>query len=105
MSPAEEERWSSGGSRLKNQTGILANTSSATLSRIPHLQPVPYDAQDPLKEFIPIMSYSYYLYGLAVKSDSPWKTLEEFVAYAKNNPGTVSYTHLRAHETDSYLVC
>jgi tripartite-type tricarboxylate transporter receptor subunit TctC len=71
---------------------VLANTSSATLSRIPHLQPVPYDAQDPLKEFIPIMSYSYYLYGLAVKSDSPWKTLEEFVAYAKNNPGKIRYS-------------
>ncbi len=70
----------------------LANTSSATLSRIPHLQPVPYDFQDPLKEFIPIMSYSYYLYGLAVKSDSPWKTLEEFVAYAKQNPGKVRYS-------------
>ena len=23
----------------------------------------------------------------------------------KNTPGAVSYTHLRAHETDSYLVC
>ncbi len=70
----------------------LANTSSATLSRIPHLQPVPYNAQDPLKEFIPIMSYSYYLYGLVVRSDSPWKTFEEFIAYAKANPGKIRYS-------------
>jgi len=70
----------------------IANTSSATLGRIPHLQPVPYNAQDPLKEFIPIMSYSYYLYGLAVKSDSPWKTFEEFIAYAKANPGKIRYS-------------
>jgi tripartite-type tricarboxylate transporter receptor subunit TctC len=70
----------------------LANTSSAALSRIPHLQPVPYNAQDPLKEFIPILSYSYYLYGLAVRSDSPWKTFEEFIAYAKANPGKVRYS-------------
>jgi len=70
----------------------LANTSSATLGRIPHLQPVPYNAQDPLKDFIPIMSYSYYLYGLAVKSDSPWKTFEEFIAYAKANPGKIRYS-------------
>jgi tripartite-type tricarboxylate transporter receptor subunit TctC len=34
----------------------IANTSSATLGRIPHLQPVPYNAQDPLKDFIPIIS-------------------------------------------------
>lgn len=70
----------------------LANTSSATLGRIPHLQPVPYDAQEPLKDFIPIMSYSYYLYGLAVKNDSPWKTFEDFIAYAKGNPGKVRYS-------------
>ena len=70
----------------------IANTSSATLGRIPHLQPVPYNAQDPLKDFIPIMSYSYYLYGLAVKSDSPWKTFEEFITYAKANPGKVRYS-------------
>jgi len=70
----------------------LANTSSATLSRIPHLQPVPYNAQEPLKEFIPVISYSYYLYGLAVKSDSPWKTLEDFIAYAKANPGKIRYS-------------
>ena len=70
----------------------LANTSSATLGRIPHLQPVPYNAQDPLKDFIPIMSYSYYLYGLAVKSDSPWKTFEDFIAYAKANPGKIRYS-------------
>jgi tripartite-type tricarboxylate transporter receptor subunit TctC len=70
----------------------LGNTSSAALSRIPHLQPVPFNAQDPLKEFVPIISYSYYLYGLAVKSDAPWKTFEEFIAYAKANPGKVRYS-------------
>ncbi|HUL36780.1 MAG TPA: tripartite tricarboxylate transporter substrate binding protein, partial [Thermodesulfobacteriota bacterium] len=70
----------------------IANTSSATLGRIPHLQPVPYNAQEPLKDFIPIISYSYYLYGLAVKSDSPWKTFEEFIAYAKANPGKIRYS-------------
>ncbi len=70
----------------------IANTSSATLGRIPHLQPVPYNSQDPLKDFIPIISYSYYLYGLAVKSDSPWKTFEEFIAYAKANPGKIRYS-------------
>ncbi len=70
----------------------IANTSSATLGRIPHLQPVPYNAQDPLKDFIPIISYSYYLYGLAVKSDSPWKTFEDFIAYAKANPGKIRYS-------------
>ena len=40
------------------------------------------------------------------KVESPY----ELVLVAKEratqlNAGTVSYTHLRAHETDSYLVC
>jgi tripartite-type tricarboxylate transporter receptor subunit TctC len=38
------------------------------------------------------MSYSYYLYGLAVKNDSPWKTFEDFIAYAKANPGKIRYS-------------
>src|SRR5680860_1713186 len=43
----------------------------------------------------------------------PCPNAEDFITYAKNNPKmdiglhltSVSYTHLRAHETDSYLVC
>ena len=29
----------------------------------------------------------------------------EFIAAVAEKAETVSYTHLRAHETDSYLVC
>jgi tripartite-type tricarboxylate transporter receptor subunit TctC len=38
------------------------------------------------------MHYGTLSSGLVVKSDSPWKTLKEFVEYAKKNPGKVSYT-------------
>lgn len=48
-------------------------------------------AYDPLKDFTYIIGVSGYTYGLVVKADSPWKTLAEFVAYAKANPGKVSY--------------
>jgi tripartite-type tricarboxylate transporter receptor subunit TctC len=30
--------------------------------------------------------------GLAIKADSPWKTLKEFVEYAKKNPDKVTYS-------------
>src|SRR5665647_3182583 len=34
------------------------------------------------------------------------REIDYFAAYLENpSPTTVSYTHLRAHETDSYLVC
>lgn len=71
---------------------ILANTSSSALDRSPHLQPVPYNAQDPLKDFTPIVSYSSYMHGLAVRSDSPWKTFEDLITYAKANPGKIRYS-------------
>src|SRR5680860_1777442 len=38
-----------------------------------------------------------------VEGESPW--LSESTLTLPHCPHTVSYTHLRAHETDSYLVC
>ena len=70
----------------------IAQSSSAALSRTPHLQPVPFNAQNPLGDFVPVYSYYNSVHGLAVRSDSPWKTLEEFIAYAKANPGKVRYS-------------
>ena len=32
-----------------------------------------------------------YTFGVVVKADAPWKTWDEFVAYAKANPGKVTY--------------
>ncbi len=50
---------------------------------------VPYDL---LKDFTPIMQYAEYTFGLVVMADSPWKTLKEFVDYAKANPGKIRYS-------------
>jgi tripartite-type tricarboxylate transporter receptor subunit TctC len=65
--------------------GILG--SGAVLSQ--HMRKVPYDTA---KDFTPIMQYAVYLYGLVVQSESPWKTLGEFIEYARNNPGKVRYS-------------
>jgi len=54
-----------------------------------HLREVPYDTA---KDFTPIMQYGIYLYGLVVRSDSPWKTFNEFIDYAKANPGKILYS-------------
>jgi tripartite-type tricarboxylate transporter receptor subunit TctC len=66
----------------------LFNAPTANFCRIPHLQAVPYD---PLKDFTFIMQYGLYQHGLVVRADSPWKTFEEFIAYAKKNPTKISY--------------
>lgn len=65
--------------------GILP--TGAVLSQ--HMRKVPYDSA---KDFTPIIQYAVYLYGLVVKSDSPWKTFKEFIDYAKANPGKIRYS-------------
>jgi tripartite-type tricarboxylate transporter receptor subunit TctC len=42
-----------------------------------------------LEDFELLGQYAMEPMGLVVKSDAPWKTLEELVAYAKKNPGTL----------------
>jgi len=61
--------------------------SGAVMSQ--HMRKVPYDTA---KDFTPIMQYGVYLYGLVVRSDSPWKTFKEFIAYSKGNPGKIRYS-------------
>jgi len=44
-------------------------------------------AYNPLKDFTYLVQYSRYIGGLCVNGDSPLKTIEEFIAYAKEHPG------------------
>ena len=40
----------------------------------------------------PMIGWSEYPFFMAVKGDAPWKTLDEFVNYARSNPG-LKYSH------------
>src|SRR6185312_10170942 len=44
-------------------------------------------AYDPLNDFTFIIQLSGSVHGIVVRSDSPWNTLEEFVAATKAQPG------------------
>jgi tripartite-type tricarboxylate transporter receptor subunit TctC len=48
---------------------------------------LPYD---PIKDFTPLANVGVTTALIAVNSNSPWKTLDEFVSHAKKNPGKVS---------------
>ncbi len=52
------------------------------------LQKVPYD---PIEDFSHIIQFGEYQFGMAVRADSQWKTMDQFLQYAKNNPGKVRY--------------
>jgi tripartite-type tricarboxylate transporter receptor subunit TctC len=66
----------------------IAQCVSIGLIGIPQFRAVTYTLDD----FVPIMQYATGETGLAVRSDAPFKTLKEFVEYAKKNPGKVTYS-------------
>jgi tripartite-type tricarboxylate transporter receptor subunit TctC len=66
----------------------LGALSATAFVEVPHLRKVPYDPQ---KDFTWIATYTEYTCGLVVKNDAPWKDLEEFLDFAKKNPGKVVY--------------
>jgi tripartite-type tricarboxylate transporter receptor subunit TctC len=57
--------------------------------RLPHMQKTNFD---PLTDFTYIIGLTGYTFGVVVRADSPWKTWQEFIAYAKANPGKVTYS-------------
>ncbi|MFM8666053.1 MAG: Bug family tripartite tricarboxylate transporter substrate binding protein [Betaproteobacteria bacterium] len=56
--------------------------------RMPYTQKMSWD---PLKDLSYIIGVTGYAFGLVVPIDSPIKTWADFVAYAKANPGRLSY--------------
>jgi tripartite-type tricarboxylate transporter receptor subunit TctC len=65
--------------------GIMASTT-VTISW--HMGKMNFNPIDDVKH---IMRYTGYLYGFVVRADAPWKTFTDYVKYAKENPGKVTY--------------
>jgi tripartite-type tricarboxylate transporter receptor subunit TctC len=68
--------------------GYTLSQITVNAFRAPYLQKVDWD---PMKDFTYIIGVSGYTFGLVVKSDSPFKTFNDLIAYAKANPGQMSY--------------
>jgi tripartite-type tricarboxylate transporter receptor subunit TctC len=60
-----------------------------TMFRLPYMQKVSFD---PKTDFSFVIHVTGYTFGTAVKADAPWKTWQEFLAYAKANPGKIRYS-------------
>ena len=69
--------------------GYLVGQMPITAFRMPMMTTRP--GWDPMKDFTYIIHLTGYLFGVVVKADSPWRTWNEFIAYAKANPGKVAY--------------
>jgi tripartite-type tricarboxylate transporter receptor subunit TctC len=59
-----------------------------TMVRQPFIQKTSYD---PIKDFSYIIGVSTFDFGLVVNAGSPWKSFDELTAYARQNPGKISY--------------
>jgi len=64
--------------------------SQLTISafRVPHMQKVDWD---PLTDFTYIIGLAGYTFGVVVKADSPFKSFNDLLTYARANPGKLSY--------------
>lgn len=65
----------------------LICTSGSVMVRVPLFRTVSCKLDD----FVPIMQYGLPADGIVVRSDSPFKTLNDLVQYARENPGKVTY--------------
>jgi tripartite-type tricarboxylate transporter receptor subunit TctC len=62
----------------------VALATSSPLAVAPHFQKVPYD---PVKDFTYLFQFQTTAQPLFVKSDAPYQTMPELIAWARANPG------------------
>lgn len=80
-----------GAEYVKNQpvdTYTFLTTTTAMVCITRHLQPIPFV---PEKDFIPVSRMSTSWGAMAIHPSVPAKTVAEFVAYAKANPGKINF--------------
>ena len=68
--------------------GYTLAVTPITVLRLPHISNVAFN---PITDLTWIINLAGYQFGVVVRADSPWKTWQEFVTYAKANPGKVTY--------------
>lgn len=68
--------------------GYVLTQIPLSVFRLPHVEKTPFD---PLVDLTYVLGVSGYTFGVVVRSESPWQSWHEFVAYAKANPDQISY--------------
>jgi len=66
---------------------LLVAGGSETVS-VPHFKTLPFN---PITDFDPVIRLMVERVGFYVRTDSPWKTMKEFIADAKQNPEKYTY--------------
>lgn len=69
--------------------GYTLSVMPLSVFRIPAMMAQP--PYDPLTDFTWVIRLVGYTFGIVVRADSPWQTVQDFLAYARANPGRVTY--------------
>jgi tripartite-type tricarboxylate transporter receptor subunit TctC len=77
----------------------LATVTASNLFFAPFSEESPYKD---LSGFTPIVNIANYLYPFMVKADSPWKTWQEFIEWARKNPKGAKIALAGAKSVDSH---
>jgi len=76
-------------SKAKPDGYTLGVIKSTTITTAPYELKLPYSPADDL---VHLYAYAGPASGFAVKADAPWQSWQEFIDYAKANPGKVAWT-------------
>ena len=89
--------------RSKPDGYTLSYTNSPAIvhSRVVTPDAVPYD---PAKDLTPLGLHVFFPNAIAVKADSPWKTFQEFVDYAKAHPGEIRVSTAGVGSTAGFVL-
>jgi len=89
--------------KSKKDGYTLGYTSSAAMvyARVTNPESVPYD---PIKDFDPLGSHTFFPLAVAVQASSPWETFNDLVDYAKKNPGKVRVSTAGVGSTSNFDV-
>lgn len=90
-----ENRPGAGGALAAQQMAQVAKPDGYTLAqvplgvfRLPHMTKTTFD---PLNDLTWILNVAGYEFGVMVRTDSPWKTWQDFIAFARANPNKLTY--------------
>jgi len=86
--------------RQKPDGYTIATTPAAALFGNPFMLKVEYSHIDVTY----ISAFGRLLHAVSVRNDAPWKTFNEFVAYAKQNPGKAKYATYAPNSTTHWLM-
>jgi tripartite-type tricarboxylate transporter receptor subunit TctC len=78
--------------------GYTLSQMPNSVFRMPAMQQKPQ--WDPVRDFTWIIRMVGYMGGVVVRPDAPWQSLPELVAYARANPGRISYGTPGANTTE-----